>query len=390
MSTKWNKILDMDPVKSGAEHTFYEILQQPRLWKQVYEMVMHRQQELVDYFDDILSRNPQIIFTGAGTSAFIGSSLEGIFQNNLNVNARAIPTTSFVTHPEHYLQKDKPTLLVSFARSGDSPESLATTKLANQLSENINHFIITCNENGQLALKADKKRDFVFILPPESNDKGLAMTGSYTSMLLTAILLSKFKHIGNLKKHIDLMCDYGTALIERYSTDIKNICELPFDRAVFLGSGPLLGCAQECHLKLQELTDGTVISKFDSFLGFRHGPKAVINPRTLIVYLFSSDPYVLQYEQDLVQAVNAGEKGLASIGVFEKSQTGLNFDVGIELGPQNGESLDSDFFPVCYVLVGQLLGLFKSLQLGLKPDNPSESGTITRVVQGVKIYPFEK
>ncbi|MBN2410197.1 SIS domain-containing protein [candidate division KSB1 bacterium] len=390
MSEKRNNILDINPVKLGAEHTVFEIFQQPKLWKQVYEMIMQRQKELVDYFDVILSRNTQVIFTGAGTSAFIGTSLEGIFQNNLNVAVRAIPTTSIVTHPEYYFQKDKPTLLVSFARSGDSPESLATVRLANQLSENINHFIITCNENGQLALNADKERDFVFILPPESNDKGLAMTGSYTSMLLTAILLSKLDKINKLKKHIDLLCDYGTTLIKKYSTSIEKICELPFERAVFLGSGPLLGCAEECHLKLQELTDGKVISKFDSFLGFRHGPKAVINSRTLIVYLFSSNPYVFQYENDLVQAVNIGERGLASIGVFEKSHPGLNLDVEIELNSQNGETLDSDFFPVCYVLVGQLLGLLKSLQLGLKPDNPSASGTITRVVQGVKIYPFEK
>jgi len=388
MLEKWNSVFDKAPVELGAEHTAHEIFQQSRLWRRVYEIIKQRQRELLDFFDGILSPNTQIIFTGAGTSAFIGSSLEGIFLNNQNVSVRAIPTTSIVTHPEYYFSKDKPTLLVSFARSGDSPESLATVKLANQLCENVHHFIITCNNEGQLAQKVDKTRDFVYILPPESNDKGLAMTGSYTSMLLTAILLSKLDNINPLEKHIDRLCGYGSTLIDRYSSEIKRICELPFERAVFLGSGPLLGCAEECHLKLQELTDGTVISIFDSFLGFRHGPKAVINSHTLIVYLFSPNPYVFQYEKDLVHAVNAGESGMASIGVFEKSYPGLNLDVEIALNSQNEETLDSDLLPVCYVLAGQLLGLFKSLQLGLKPDNPSASGTITRVVQGVKIYPF--
>jgi len=386
----WNSIFDQEPVGLGAEHTAYEIFQQPGLWRKVYEIILQRKRELSEFFNGMLTSNTQVIFTGAGTSAFIGSSLEGIFHNNQNVFVRAIPTTSIVTHPEYYFHKDKPTLLISFARSGDSPESLATVMLANQLCENIHHLIITCNKNGQLALNADKTRDLVLILPPESNDKGLAMTGSYTSMLLTAILLSKLENINSLDKHIDSLCGYGSTLLDRYSGKIKEICELQIERAVFLGSGSLLGVAEECHLKLQELTDGQVISKYHSFLGFRHGPKAVINSNTLIVYLFSPDPYVYQYEDDLVHAVNTGERGMASIGVFEKSHPGLNFDVEISLSPTNKEPIDSDFLPVCYVLVGQLLGLFKSLQLGLKPDNPSASGAITRVVQGVKIYPFKQ
>ena len=216
------------------------------------------------------------------------------------------------------------------------------------------------------------------------------MTGSYTSMLLAAILLTKINHIDELKDDVSILCNYGQKILELYQKDLKNISELPFERAVFLGSGPFLGCAEECHLKVQELTDGKVISKYDSFLGFRHGPKAVITPQTLIVYLFSPDPYVSQYERDLVDVVQSGERGMFNIGVFEKHIENINLDLNIILGSEKDDSIDSDLLPVCYVMVGQILGILKSLQLGLKPDNPSESGTITRVVQGVNIYPFEK
>ena len=150
-----------------------------------------------------------------------------------------------------------------------------------------------------------------------------------------------------------------------------------------------MGCAEECHLKLQELTDGKVITKFDSFLGFRHGPKAIINPKTLIIYLFSTNPYIARYEFDLLKAVNNGERGIFSIGVSEINWPEINVDSKILLSSKNNTTIDPDFLPVCYVLVGQILGYYKSLQLGLKPDAPSESDTITRVVQGVKIYSYD-
>jgi tagatose-6-phosphate ketose/aldose isomerase len=209
-------------------------------------------------------------------------------------------------------------------------------------------------------------------------------------MLLTGILLS---HVNRPEANIGTvarLAQYGSRLLAQGRNQLRHVCELTFERAVFLGSGPLLGCAEECHLKLQELTDGAVIAQFDSFMGFRHGPKAVINSRTLMVYLFSSDPYVHQYEHDLVRAVNAGERGIHSIGVSEHALDDVAVDLPLVLNTEDKECIMEDFLPVCDTLVGQMLGFFKSVHLGLKPDNPSVSGTISRVVQGVTIYPFTK
>ncbi|HPG38939.1 MAG TPA: SIS domain-containing protein [bacterium] len=373
----------------GAQFTAVEIEQQPELWLKTYSQILNSRPQIINFMERLInSNNTDIIFTGAGTSAFIGNSLRGIFNKNNNNVTRAIATTDIVTHPHYFLNREKPTLLVSFARSGDSPESIAAVQLADQLCKSLFHLIITCNADGKLAKSANKKNTMVIVLPPEANDKGLAMTSSFTSMLLAGILISKIKHLEALENDIELLTNYGQKIITQYAEDLRKTCELPFNRAVFLGSGPLLGCAEECHLKLQELTDGYVVSKFDSFLGFRHGPKAVINPSTLMSYFFSSDQYVYQYERDLLLAINEKEKSIFSIGVMEKDHEDIDVNLRIVLSANNNELIDPDLLPVVNTLIGQLTGFYKSLHLGLKPDNPSARGAITRVVQGVKIYPL--
>jgi len=372
----------------GAQWTAREINQQPILWKKIYALALEKKDSISTFLNNLIKlSNIDIIFTGAGTSAFIGNSVKGIFQKNINVKTRAIATTDIVTNPEYYFQRDNPTLLISFARSGDSPESIAAVNLGNQLCNNIHHLIITCNADGTLAKSVNSDKSLILVLPPETNDQSLAMTGSFTSMLLMAILISKIETIESLYEDVDLLQKYGQKIINDYADKLEKICELSFERSFFLGSGSLLGSAEESHLKLQELTDGHVISKFDSFLGFRHGPKAVINPKTLMVYFFAAEQYCLRYEIDLLRAINNGENGLFSIGLMEHDIPEVGVKLKIILS-DNNKNMDPDFMPVCYTLVGQILGFYKSLQLGLKPDSPSKSGTITRVVEGVKIYPF--
>jgi tagatose-6-phosphate ketose/aldose isomerase len=160
-----------------------------------------------------------------------------------------------------------------------------------------------------------------------------------------------------------------------------------FSRVVFLGSGPLLGTAMESHLKVQELTDGQVVCKYDSFLGFRHGPKAVIDEHTLVVFILSNSSYVHQYERDLIRSIDKGKPPLATVGIFEKAFSGLHFDMNLGMNTGQLKALPEELLPVAAVLPAQMLGFYKSLNLGLSPDNPSVNGAISRVVENVTIYP---
>lgn len=327
----------------------------------------------------------RIILTGAGTSAFIGLSLRGAFQRSTAITADAISTTDLVSHPGDYFHPDIPTLLISFARSGNSPESVAAAKLADETCKKCYHLIITCNVEGQLAKYKSRHEKYVFELPPEANDQGLAMTSSYTGMLLAGKLVTQLSCFESTRNSMAVITKYAEKALMFYADEINQLSKLDFKRAVFLGSGPFFGTATEGHLKLQELTDGKVICKNDSFLGFRHGPMAVIDETTLVVYFFSNNKYSLQYETDLVEAMKKGKRPLAEIGISESSIEKIQTDHSFTFS-ENGFEVDEEFMAVCSIIPAQLLGFYKSLQLGLKPDSPSETGSITRVVEGVQIY----
>lgn len=371
----------------GGYYTAKEICSQPAVWHQVFDEVWRQRAELERFRDMILKNDKlHIILTGAGTSAFIGLTLQGIFKRSWHNVSTSVATTDLVSHPMDYLSPEEPTLIVSFARSGNSPESIAAVTLADQICKQCFHLIITCDKDGKLANFNTENEKYVFLMPPESNDMSLAMTSSYSGMLLAGILIAHIGEIETMRGKVDTLCNYGEKITNHYSKTLYDISGQDFKRVVFLGSGPQYGTATESHLKLQELTDGNIICKTDSYLGFRHGPKAVIDNTTLVVYLFSNIPYVLKYEIDFVNAMKTGKKALYEMGIMETKIDSLTLDNEIILSDKS--NLEEEFLSVCNVIPAQMLGFFKSVRLGLQPDSPSESGAISRVVKGVTIYPF--
>ncbi|MEQ8471975.1 MAG: SIS domain-containing protein [Marinoscillum sp.] len=376
--------ISIDDLKSlGGLHTASEICQQPTLWRKIYSLINKEKGKLVSFLD----RNSfqKIILTGAGTSAYIGESLVGSFHREQSTFVNAVPTTNLVSHPYDYFSSKERILLISFARSGNSPESKAAVVLADEICANCTHLIITCNSEGELANYRFKGDQYILCLPEETNDKSLAMTSSYSGMLLAGLLIARINKIETLKETVEMASSYAETVLTKHLQTLKDIASLNFKRAVFLGSGPLLGTATESHLKLQELTDGAIICINESFLGFRHGPKAVVDNETLIIYLLSNSSYASKYEHDLIFAMEKGKKALAQLAVAEK----FDFELGVEYNigyTDNGTALDEDFMTLPSVLPGQILGFFKSLNEGLQPDQPSSSGAISRVVQGVNIY----
>jgi tagatose-6-phosphate ketose/aldose isomerase len=368
----------------GAIHTAKEISQQPVLWEKIYAQFLQEAPALHAFFQKS-GGFKRVIITGAGTSAYIGLSLRGAFQRTLHVLTEALSTTDLVSHPKDYFIHDVPTLLISFARSGNSPESVAAVTLADEFCKTCHHLIITCNPEGLLARHTVRGNKYVFCLPSEANDKSLAMTSSYSGMLLVGKLIAHLDSLDQLAKSVSVITNYGHKSIQYFATEIQQLANVDFKRAVFLGAGPFFGSATEAHLKLQELTDGQVICKNDSFLGFRHGPKAVIDTTTLVVYLFSNNAYSLQYERDLVASMKKGHQPLLEVSISESRVEGIDLQHSFTFS-ENGFRVDEEFMAIASIIPAQLLAFYKSLQLGLTPDSPSVSGAITRVVEGVNIY----
>lgn len=373
----------------GGLNTAKEICSQPVLWEKTYAKLIKEKDQILDFLDKVFKNDcPNVILTGAGTSAFIGESLVGEFQKKWKVSCRAIATTDILTHPENYFIKNRPTLLISFARSGDSPESVATVELANEYCDKLYELNITCNKEGALAKRTGHKNSYSILLPEETNDLSLAMTSSFSSMLLAGLLILDIKEIGQKETIVKKLQALGNYILGDCLPDLKKMAENKIERMVFLGSGPFLGIAHESHLKVQEMSDGKVICKYDTFLGFRHGPKAVVNDSTVVVYLFSNNRNAKLYELDLVKSVNetgAKEKSIA-IGYKDEGKQGkLKFDLSIQF-PNGTEDIPEEFLSIVYILPAQILGFYKSINLGLSPDSPSVRGAISRVVKGVKIY----
>ena len=365
-------------------HTYREIRQQPRVWRKAYDIIRARKSEIQSFLDANLDEDFTIVLTGAGTSAYIGDALEPAL-SRIRRGFRAIATTDIITDPGLYFDQDSKILLVSFARSGNSPESVGAVKAVEKTAGKVVHVFITCNENGELA-KMKGSNILTILLPPETNDVSLAMTSSYSTMLLVCSMIARIDHIEDEKESIDILAEKVEAAMDRYEAAIRDIADRPFTRAIFLGSGPLKGVAEESRLKLQELTDGAVMCAYDSFLGFRHGPKALVNPNSLLVYLLSSKPDVQRYELDLIRQINSNNKVTASIVVCQQKPAleADCYDLCVEIGLP--ESVADYYACVSYIFVGQMMGFFKSIATGLCPDSPSVSGNISRVVEGVTLY----
>ena len=373
-------------METRGHYTYSEIMQQPLMWQREFDRIKADRKQIETFVSRYIDGGYEVIFTGAGTSAYIGDVLEVAVADTIFRGARSVATTDLITHPTAYFSPEKKVLLISFARSGNSPESMGAVTLADSIcGDNIAHIFITCNEKGRLAQIAGRENCLLLLLPPETDDKSLAMTSSFSTMLLTALLLANIRDLEAQEAPIRSLVAHASGVLEKYDSAICGIAARDFSRAIFLGSGELKGIAEESHLKLQELTDGGVVCSFDSVLGFRHGPKAVVNGQSLLVYLLSGDPAVARYEADLIRQINSNNHVVAMVAVSPGPVgiPGVDFDLNVVLGDASAQGI---YHCIPYVFAAQLLGYYKSLARGLDPDAPSVSGNISRVVEGVTIY----
>jgi len=373
----------------GILYTPAEIQGQVDLWSDTFRRFEAQREQLAEFVSAFKAKPRRVaLCTGAGSSEFVGYCLEALMRRKLGVPVNVISTPKIVSTPQDVFIEGHATLLLSFARSGNSPESLGAVKIADMLCGDLRHLAITCNEGGALYREISRRADAaVLLLDEKTNDRGLAMTSSFSNMVVAGQMLSHVFSFAEYRDRFDNLLQAGKAVLERAPDVAEKIARSGFQRALFLGDGGNFRAAMESHLKLQELTAGRVMCTWDTFAGLRHGPEAVIDPNTLLVAYLAADGYTRRYQLDLLREIQGKEIGKAVLTVAHtvpEELKGLS-DYSIEYGGQ-ADPVPDDLVPPVYVMVGQLLGLFASLQLGLRPDSPSESGIIHRVVQGVKVY----
>jgi tagatose-6-phosphate ketose/aldose isomerase len=372
---------DIDHLRRGAAHTTAEIAQQPEVWRQVGRRIDASVRDLTASL--LAEPAARVVLAGAGTSAFAGEVLAPGLRVALGRRVEAVATTDMVASPREYLSEDVPTLLVSFARSGDSPESVAAVDLADELLGDVRHLVLTCNADGRLAQRFTGRKDArVLLMPEQANDKGFAMTSSFTGMTLAGLLTLHPSAQTELPEHLATIAEQ---VLSRWDESGRELAGRGYRRVVYLGSGSMKGLARESALKMLELTAGRVVAMGDSTLAFRHGPKSVLDDNTLVVMYLSNDPHTRAYDLDLLKELrqSQGDENVLAVSADRDDPV-----VGDSLWQlPDAADLGDAALAIPAVLCAQLLALHSSLALGLTADNPFPSGEVNRVVQGVRIHP---
>jgi tagatose-6-phosphate ketose/aldose isomerase len=368
----------------GAAWTACEIAQQPAVWVEAASLLESSRRPVDDFLAQALADPAgRIVLTGAGSSAYIGDCLAPALGARLGRRVEAVATTDLITAPAARLAGPGPTLLVSFARSGSSPESVAAFDLAEKLlAGRLRHFVITCNPEGALALRARAAGNaFTLLLPEATHDRGFAMTSSFSTMLLAAALAFRAMTAEELRR----MAGQAELLLPLAAALGRELVASAFERVVYLGSNELRGLASEAALKLLELSDGRIVAAADSVLGFRHGPKTILNARTLVVVMISNDGYARAYDLDLLNELARDGRAGRVLALTGRDDGLVNAER--LLAPGMADAQDLALVPM-HALFAQSFALLQSLALGLTPDRPDATGTVNRVVQGVTIHPW--
>jgi len=369
-------------IRRGYGHTVREIAQQPLTWLETAD----RMRGLLPVIDDSLDGMPSVVFTGSGSSIYAAECVAPCLQRTLGVPVSEVPAGLILTHPETCLPPTGPFLVVSLARSGNSPESRAVVDWLLESRPQARHLFITCNRDGALATSYRDRKDVrTIVLDEKTDDRSLVMTSSFTNMVLAGRALG-----GNpqaCEARALGLARAGAAVLRERADALDAAARSGFGSVVYLGSGCRLGSAREAALKMLEMNAGEVFTFAESYLGLRHGPMSAIRPDTLVVAFLSSDPLVRAYERDLLTELDRKALGSGRLIV------GAGVPDGVVSAP-DALVLDCSACTPCAdedltlidALVGQLLAFFRCLAGGHRPDSPSEDSVITRVVSGFEIH----
>lgn len=352
----------LDQITIAGAITRAEIFQQPELWKTTLERVR-------DFDVRNIPADLPVVITGAGTSAHAATAIASAWGG-----ARAIPTTDLLTNHENCFRNNG--LLLSVARSGDSPESVEVVRRIQQAFPKVRHLAITCNSNGRLAHHEGVE---VLALDPRTNDRGLAMTSSFSNLVLAGLAC---RNLEVLTETLPGIFNEAERSIETLDEQAKQISLNSCSRAIVLSSAALAGAAREASLKILELTAGQIAVFAETFLGVRHGPMSFLRADTLVLCILSSSPSIRRYEEDLIAELRSKNLGqIVAISPDKLESVSSERHVS-PLAPSLPDYLRTPF----EIVFPQLLAWHLSVKTGLDPDNPSPDGVINRVVQNVRIF----
>ena len=370
-----------EQLRLGYGHTVREIAQQPLTWLETTAALRALRSVVEESLDGVGA----VVVTGSGSSVYAAECVAPCLQRSLRLPVSAVPAGLILTHPDSCLPPTGPFVVVSLARSGDSPESRTVVDDLLESRPQARHLFITCNRDGALATcYRDRPGVRTIVLDEKTNDRSLVMTSSFTNLVLAGRALAGDPEA--CERRGALLAEAASDLLRQHAGEIARTARRGFRSAVYLGSGCRLGSAREAALKMLEMNAGEVSTFAESYLGLRHGPMSGIRPDTLVVAFLSSDPLVRAYELDLLRELDRKALGAGRVVVGSSLARGIvAADDALLLDCGRAPSADEDL-TVLDAVVGQLLAFFRCLAAGYRPDSPSQDSVITRVVSDFVIH----
>ena len=394
-----SELLDLpfaERAEQGIAHTPSEIAQQPDTWLTTFASMQDQQENIREFLISAGLREksrqkPRVFLIGAGTSDYIGRCLHHLLRQQWQCEVIPVSSTELLTEFSEYLLPNRQDIWISFSRSGDSPEGVAILERAIAEMPSIHHLLITCNGEGQMIRAMQgSPRSLSILLDDATNDRSLAMTSSFSNMVLAGQILANVWSFAQFEPICAALSDAGRHFLPAAAEAAANLAKQDYRRVCFLGSAALAGTAQESALKVLELTVGRVKTMAESTLALRHGPMAALDQESLLVNFLSSVQPRRNYELDLLREVGTKKLVRTCVAVAASGSALLpGGDIGELVAPSGQWNIPDLYRPVIDVLFGQLLGLFFSLEVGCRPDSPSPDGVISRVVQNIDIYHHE-
>lgn len=375
----------------GLTHTPREIAQQPATWRATCEALSSQRERIGEFLRSAgvgsAGPAPTVLLVGAGTSHYIGSAIAAALQRAWRCRVLAVASTDLITNPDDWVLPDQPQLWISFSRSGESAEGVAVLELARERYPAVRHLVVTCNKQGRMLHASGSEASLCSVVLDDAvHDRGLAMTSSFSNMVIAGHWLAQLGELRAFEHVVQQLASMGASFLPRASELASRLAAANHTKVCFLGSGPLKAVAEESALKVLELTAGRVHTMAESFLGVRHGPLSGLDQHTLLVGLVCGNERVMRYEADLLREVRDKNLAAATVAIVPRDRPGQDVLADHTLSVEApSRFLDDHRVPVD-VMFAQLLALFLSIRLGLKPDQPSPNGAISRVVRQITIH----
>lgn len=347
---------------AGA-HTLDEILSQPRCWSECFRALDEKDQ--LGQVRKRLSLQSDWLFIGCGSSYYVAQAAASSWTAITGVRARAVPASDLLLFPDLVLSGPTPCQPVLISRSGHTSEVLKAAEYL-ELKRNIRTLAISCATHQPLE---EICAATLFLLP--ADEKSMVMTRSFSSMLLgLQLLAAALSGQDSFAESLRKLPVSAQRALDPLPSRVRDFVQAnEFADYVVLGQGPLYGLACEAMLKVKEMS----CSYAQAFhtLEFRHGPKSIVSPETLVTFLLSETGH--EAEREVLEEVKGlgGTTLVVANAADNSTRRAADFVVELHLDvPEYAR-------PAAYILAGQLLGLFTGLKKGLDPDRPRN---LTRAV----------